>query len=177
MSKRVSIWQNRLYLYPRPEPLERTRLFWVALGLVTTAVVVFSAYFILLLTTGHSAFGTNAEDLGIMDQAIWNLAYHGELHQTICNIISDTNCYSPEGINRFAIHFEPILWPISWLYYLWADPRMLLIFQTVVVALGPIRPSCWPDSVYATNWPLWRLPCSICFIPLSSKRRSMTSTP
>ncbi|WP_201369086.1 DUF2079 domain-containing protein [Ktedonobacter robiniae] len=136
MSKRVSIWQNRLYLYPRPEPLERTRLFWVALGLVTTAVVVFSAYFILLLTTGHSAFGTNAEDLGIMDQAIWNLAYHGELHQTICNIISDTNCYSPEGINRFAIHFEPILWPISWLYYLWADPRMLLIFQTVVVALG-----------------------------------------
>lgn len=136
MSKRVSIWQNRLYLYPRPEPLERTRLFWVALGLVTTAVVVFSAYFILLLTTGHSAFGTNAEDMGIMDQAIWNLAYHGELHQTICNIISDTNCYSPEGINRFAIHFEPILWPISWLYYLWADPRMLLIFQTVVVALG-----------------------------------------
>ncbi|EFH86328.1 Protein of unknown function DUF2079, membrane [Ktedonobacter racemifer DSM 44963] len=136
LSKRVSIWQNRLYLYPRPEPLERTRLFWVALGLVTTAVVVFSAYFILLLTTGHSAFGTNAEDLGIMDQAVWNLAYHGELHQTICNIISDTNCYSPEGINRFAIHFEPILWPISWLYYLWADPRMLLIFQTVVVALG-----------------------------------------
>ena len=136
LSKRVSIWQNRLYLYPRPEPLERTRLFWVALGLVTTAVVVFSAYFILLLTTGHSAFGTNAEDMGIMDQAIWNLAYHGELHQTICNIISDTNCYSPEGINRFAIHFEPILWPISLLYYIWADPRMLLIFQTVVVALG-----------------------------------------
>ncbi|GHO43005.1 DUF2079 domain-containing protein [Ktedonospora formicarum] len=136
LAKSFSIWQNRLYLYPRPEPLPRTRLFWVALGLVTMAVAAFSVYFIILLTTRHSVFLSNAEDLGIMDQALWSLAYHGDLHQTICNIVNDTNCYSPEGISRFSIHFEPILWPISWLYYLWADPRLLLILQTLIVASG-----------------------------------------
>ena len=134
--KRFSVISSRLYLYPTPEPLPRKRLFWIALGLVTLAVIVFCAYFIIFLTTRHDALLTNAEDLGIMDQAIWNTIHGNMLHQTICNIISDANCYGPDGITRFAIHFEPILFPVSLLYLFWADPKALLVLQTLVVATG-----------------------------------------
>ncbi|MBE3560904.1 MAG: DUF2079 domain-containing protein [Ktedonobacteraceae bacterium] len=140
--KRLSVWQNRLYLYPAPEPLPRTHLFWLAMGMVTLAVILFSVYFISYLTARHDAFLTNAEDLGIMDQVVWNTVHGNVLHMTICNIVSDTNCYSPDGIMRFAIHIEPILFPLSSLYLLWPSPKTLLVVQTLVVAIGAY-PAFW----------------------------------
>jgi uncharacterized membrane protein len=140
--KRLSVMRKRLYFYPEPEPMPHTRLFWVAMGLVTLAVGTFCAYFILYLVARQNAFLTNAEDMGIMDQAIWSAAHGYGLHQTICNILHDTNCYSYAGINRFAIHFEPILFPVSWLYLLWPSPKTLLVLQTLVVGLGAY-PAFW----------------------------------
>ena len=140
--KRLSILQNRLYLYPAPKPLPYTRQFCFATSLVTVAVVLFSIYFILYMTARQDAFLTNAEDFGTMNQAIWNTVHGHMLHQTICNIISDTNCYSPDGVVRFAIHFEPILFPIALLYLIWPDPKMLLVLQTLVVASGAY-PAFW----------------------------------
>src|SRR5947209_7054854 len=134
--KRLAIWRNRLYLYPAPEPMPRTRLFWIATGLVALAAILFSAYFIFIHLGRQSAYLTPAEDLGIMDQAIWSLT-HGQLfHQTICNTVSDTNCYNTVGISRFAIHFEPILFPVSLFYFIWPNPNTLLVIQTLVVASG-----------------------------------------
>ena len=128
--------------YPSPQTLPHTRVFWLATGLVTLLVLLFSAYFIFYLTGRQDAYFTNAEDLGIMDQAIWN-TLHGHLfHQSICNIVSDTNCYSLQGITRFAIHFEPILFPISLLYLIWPTPKTLLVLQTLVVASGAF-PAFW----------------------------------
>jgi uncharacterized membrane protein len=140
--KRLSVMRKWLYFYPEPEPMPHTRLFWVAMGLVTVAVATFCTYFILYLVARQHAFLTNAEDLGIMDQAIWSAAHGYGLHQTVCNILHDTNCYSYAGINRFAIHFEPILFPVSWLYLLWPSPNTLLVLQTVVVGLGAY-PAFW----------------------------------
>jgi uncharacterized membrane protein len=140
--KRFSILLNRLYLYPAPDPLPQTRMFWAATGLVTVAVILFCSYFILYLTTRHDALLTTAEDLGIMDQALWSAVHGNGLHQTICNILHDTNCYSVDGFNRFAIHFEPILFPISLLYLIIPGPKTLLILQTIVVALGAY-PAFW----------------------------------
>jgi len=77
-----------------------------------------------------------------MDQAIWNTLHGHLLHQSICNIVSDTNCYSLQGITRFAIHFEPILIPISLLYYICPTPKTLLVLQTLVVASGAF-PAFW----------------------------------
>ncbi|HAE82737.1 MAG TPA: hypothetical protein DIU08_06265, partial [Ktedonobacter sp.] len=130
--KRLSVWRNRFYLYPSPEPLSHTWVFWLATGVVAFLALLFSAYFIFYLTGRHDAFLTNAEDLGIMDQAIWNTVHGQLLHQTICNIVHDTNCYSLDGISRFAIHFEPILFPVSLLYVFWPDPKTLLVIQTLV---------------------------------------------
>lgn len=140
--KRFSVLRNRLYLYPAPEPLPRTRLFWLAMGLVTLAVAVFSTYFILYLVSMQNAFQMNAEDMGIMDQAIWSTIHGQMLHQTVCNILHDTNCGGFDGITRFALHFEPILFPVSLFYLFWSDPRMLLILQVLVVASGAY-PAFW----------------------------------
>lgn len=140
--KTFAIWRSRLYLYPAPKPMPHTRAFWIASGLVAFLAVLFSTYFIIYLISGHQAFMSNAEDLGIMDQAIWNTLHGNLLHQTICNTISDTNCYSFAGISRFAIHFEPILFLTSLFYLIWANPNMLLIIQTLVVATGAF-PAFW----------------------------------
>ncbi|MFL5627970.1 MAG: DUF2079 domain-containing protein, partial [Ktedonobacteraceae bacterium] len=140
--KRMSVWRNRLYLYPPPDPLPYTRMFWLATGVVALLTLLFSAYFILYLAGRHDAYLTNAEDLGIMDQAIWNTVHGQILHQTICNAIHDTNCYSIDGVSRFAIHFEPILLPVSLLYLLWPSPKTLLVIQTLVVASGAF-PAFW----------------------------------
>ena len=140
--KRFSVLRNRLYLYPAPEPMSHKRLFWLAMGLVTLVAVAFSTYFIVYLVSLQNAFQLNAEDMGIMDQAIWNTVHGQVLHQTVCNIINDTNCGGFSGISRFALHFEPILFPVSLFYLLWADPRMLLILQVLVVATGAY-PAFW----------------------------------
>jgi uncharacterized membrane protein len=140
--KRFAIIRSRLYLYPEPEPLPHTRLFWVAMGLVSLLALAFTAYFIRYLLAQQAAFVSPAEDLGTMSQAIWSLTHGMLFHQTVCNPISDTNCYGLQGFSRFAIHFEPILFPYSLLYALWPSPNTLLIVQTVVVASGAF-PAFW----------------------------------
>jgi uncharacterized membrane protein len=128
--------------YPQPKPLPRERSYWIGLGLVSLAVLVYIVYFTIYLTAKQDAFKTNAEDLGIMDQVMWSLLHGYMFHQTICNILSDTNCYGLNGVSRFAIHFEPILLPISLLYVFWPDPKTLMIFQAIVVASGAF-PAFW----------------------------------
>lgn len=140
--KRFAIMKSRLYLYPAPEPMERTRWFWIAMGLVTAMAAAFAAFYIVYLARMQDAFMTPAEDVGIMDQAVWSLTNGHLLHQTICNVVSDTNCYDPGGFSRFAIHFEPILFPLSLLYALWPGPKMLMMLQTLVVACGAF-PAFW----------------------------------
>ncbi len=129
-------------LYPMPKPLPRTRFYWICLSLVILAVIGYCVYFIIYQTARQDAFKTNAEDLAIMDQAIWSLLHGSLFHQTVCNVLTDTNCYGLSGISRFALHFEPILFPASLLYVLWADPKTLLVFQTLVVASGAF-PAFW----------------------------------
>ena len=140
--KRFAVWRNRLYLYPPPEEMPHTRLFWLAMGLVTLAAAIFSAYFIYLHIGRQDAYLTPAEDLGTYNQAIWSILHGPFNHQTICNIVSDTNCYSLNGVSRFAIHFEPILLPISLVYQVFSDPKTLLVLQTLVVASGAF-PAFW----------------------------------
>lgn len=148
--KRLSIVLNRLYLYPAPQSMPATRAFWIASGLVGLLVLAFSIFFIMFLIGHQNAYLTHAEDLGIMDQAIWSI-WHGPFyHQTICNPISDTNCYSLAGIPRFAIHFEPIMFPISLLYLVFPTPKTLLVLQTLVVASGAF-PAFWLTRLRLRN--------------------------
>jgi uncharacterized membrane protein len=112
------------------------------MGLVGLMVLLFSGFFIAFVTSRQDAFLTAAEDMGNMDQAVWSIIHGQILHQTICNVVSDTNCYSAAGISRFAIHFEPMLFPVSLLYFIWSGPKTLLVLQTLVVASGAF-PAFW----------------------------------
>jgi len=143
--KRIAVLLNRLYLYPAPELMPRTRLFWVAMGMVTLLVLAFSLFFGLFVTGQHDTFLTHGEDLGIMDQVTWSIWHGNFFHQTICNPVSDRNCYGTlnlTGISRFSIHFEPILFLLSLFYLVAPNPKTLQIIQTVVVASGAF-PAFW----------------------------------
>ncbi|MGD9147825.1 MAG: DUF2079 domain-containing protein [Anaerolineae bacterium] len=102
------------------------RASWILLWVLVAAYI---AFFGLLSLQKHNAFQTTAFDLGNVDQAVWNTRHGRPFHMT--NI---------EGLtNRLGTHVEPILLPISLLYFLWSDPRLLLLLQTVIIALG-----AWP---------------------------------
>jgi uncharacterized membrane protein len=118
---------------------------WQRIGLVVTALLalVFVVFFAAYLFALHDAYLTHAEDLGIMDQALWNTLHGAPLHQTICNIVSDTNCVG--DVSRLAIHFEPIMFVISLLYVVAPSPKTLQLFQALVVACG-VFPTYWIAS-------------------------------
>lgn len=135
-------WLARLRdrTYPPLEPMPPGRWPRIALGIVAVMAVAFVAFFAAYLFALHDAYLTHAEDLGIMDQAIWNTVNGAPLHQTVCNIVSDTNCLG--DISRLAIHFEPILFPLSLLYLIAPSPKTLQLVQAVVVAAGAF-PAFW----------------------------------
>jgi len=88
----------------------------------------------------HNAFGTGY-DLGIYDQTLWNLS-QGRVWMT--TLVYETN--------GFYDHFEPILVLLLPFYWLWPDVRVLLIVQSLALALGAL-----PIYLYAQHrfqsWP------------------------
>jgi uncharacterized membrane protein len=130
--------EDRLgWLIARPDALpprlkgRAARLGWLAVSMGVVAFVVFFSRYLFAL---HDAYQTHAEDMGIMMQALWNTTHGAPLHQTICNMVSDSNCLG--DVSRLAIHFEPIMAPLALLYALAPSPRTLQFTQALIVALG-----------------------------------------
>ena len=126
--------------YPALPPARKDRAYRIAFWIVVAMALAFVLYFTLFLWAKQDAFQTNAEDLGIMDQALWNTLHGAPLHQTICNSVSDVNCLG--DVSRLGIHFEPIMFPISLLYLVAPSPKTIQFFQAAVVALGAF-PAFW----------------------------------
>jgi uncharacterized membrane protein len=95
----------------------------------------------------YDTFKATAFDLGNYDQAIWN-TIHGRLFQFTNQ---GDNWYGPP--TRLAIHFEPIILPLSLLYAFHADPRILLVFQTLALAAGAL-PIFLLTRTVIPAWPL-----------------------
>jgi uncharacterized membrane protein len=131
--------------YPKLPLAPRSRLARIALGVVILMAAAFAAFFIADAVLLHAAYQTHAEDLGIMDQALWNTTNsHGQLlHQTICDTIGDTNCLG--DIPRTAIHFEPILFLVALFYAAVPSPLTPVVIQALVVASGAL-PAYWIAS-------------------------------
>lgn len=95
---------------------------------------------LFLITIGYIIYFTTASflrfdnyytgrfDLGNMDQVVWN-TMRGRPFQL-------TNPNGTDIISRLSIHADVILVLLSPFYQLWSDPRMLLLIQTIVIALG-----------------------------------------
>jgi uncharacterized membrane protein len=108
---------------------------------------------VYILEIGHQAllrydtFKATAFDLGNMDQVLWN-TIHGRLFQFTNQAV---DWYGPP--TRLAVHFEPILLPLSLLYAYHADPRILLIFQTLALVSGAL-PVFLLTRKYVPEWPI-----------------------
>ncbi len=105
------------------------RIAWLLLIMLVVAYsVVLCEQSVLRYTT----YVATAFDLGNMDQATWN-TLHGHLFQFTNH--SDNWYGAPI---RLAQHVEPIFLLLSLLYVFFADPRTLLIFQTLALAAGAL---------------------------------------
>src|SRR5579863_5636004 len=102
---------------------------WGLLALFTIAYAIEMSHQAVLR---YDTFKATAFDLGNMDQVLWN-TIHGRLFQFTNQAI---DWYGPP--TRLAVHFEPIILPLSLLYAFHADPRILLVFQTLVLASGAL---------------------------------------
>ncbi len=120
------------------------RVALILLGLCMLVYAMWMSYEVILR---YDTFKATAFDLGNYDQALWN-TIHGRLFQFTNQGV---DWYGPP--TRLAIHFEPILLPLSLLYLFHADPRILLVFQTLALTTG-----AWPifalTRKYLPAWPL-----------------------
>lgn len=129
--------------YPELPPAPTGPLARICFAVVCVMAAAFAVYFAAYTFALHDAYKTFGEDLGIMDQALWNTVHGAPLHQTICNSFSDTNCLG--DVSRLAIHFEPIMFVISLLYVIVPSPKTLQLLQALVVASGAF-PAYWLAS-------------------------------
>jgi len=100
-------------------PIAAVRAEPAVTALVVLAVVVYASTSILR----HDHFGSGGFDLGIFDQTVWHYS-QGETPassiENLPNILSD--------------HFSPGLALLAPLFWLWNDPRMLLVAQALLIA-------------------------------------------
>lgn len=93
-------------------------------------MVIYITYFTTASFLRYDNFYTGRFDLGNMDQTVWNTV-HGRIFQL-------TNPDGTDIISRLSIHADYILVFLAPFYLLWQDPRMLLLIQVVVTALGAL---------------------------------------
>ena len=113
----------------------------IALILTWVLIVGYIVWMSYETVLRYNTFKATAFDLGNMDQVLWN-TIHGRPFQ-FTNQGSDF--YGPP--TRLAIHVEPIILPLSLLYLFHADARLLLVFQTLMIAAGG-----WPIYVLTRKY-------------------------
>ncbi len=121
------------------------KLAWGLLIFIMLVYMVDMSYQAILR---YETFKAGAFDLGNMDQVLWN-TLHGRFFQFTNQAI---DWYGPP--TRLAIHFEPIILPLSLLYAFHADPRILLVFQTLALGSGAL-PVFLLTRRYVPEWPIF----------------------
>jgi uncharacterized membrane protein len=97
--------------------------------LLAAGITAYAAGFAALSALRHEAFVTGRFDLGNMVQAVWSTAHGHPLRMTDLH---------GDQISRLAAHVDPILVLFAPLWWIWPSPHMLLVAQSVIVALGAI---------------------------------------
>jgi uncharacterized membrane protein len=108
-------------------------------AIIVTAMVAYMVVYGGLSIVRHASFRTHALDLGTMDQAMWNtsrgrLLEYTPLPVTFGDAVPDLSSDS----RLVGGKLELIFLPLSLLYWLWADPRLLIALQAILLAGGTI---------------------------------------
>ncbi|GIW09250.1 MAG: hypothetical protein KatS3mg061_0307 [Dehalococcoidia bacterium] len=82
-----------------------------------------------LSLTRHHALKSHAYDLGIFTQVLWNTSQGRWFENTVMIEYS---------ANLLGQHFAPVFLLLVPLYWVWPDPRALLLLQTVALGLGAL---------------------------------------
>ncbi len=114
------------------------RIALILTWILILAYIVWMSYETVLR---YNTFKATAFDLGNMDQVLWNTIRGRPFQFTN----QGTDFYGPP--TRLAIHVEPIILPLSLLYLFHADARLLLVFQTLMIATGG-----WPIYVLTRKY-------------------------
>jgi uncharacterized membrane protein len=95
---------------------------------ILLCAAIFIAYTILSFVR-HNHYQSYGYDLGINDQAVW---LYSNFHQPLSTI-------DPfPGVTKLATHVELIYALISPFYWIWSDPRMLLLVQVFFICSSGI---------------------------------------
>jgi uncharacterized membrane protein len=110
--------------------------------MLACAIASYIVLFGWLSLARHATFNTHALDLGYTVNAVWNTAHGRPFY---------FSTYQEAGFqldiplkeirqvdNLLAYHVEPLLGFVALLYRLWEDPRLLLLLQSIVLALGAL---------------------------------------
>lgn len=97
---------------------------------LAVSVVSYIFYFTYVSFLKHSNYLTGRFDLGNMDQTVWN-TLNGRIF-----LLTDPN--GTGVMSRLGVHSDFLLIFLAPTYLVWQDPRMLLLIQTVVIALGAV---------------------------------------
>lgn len=97
-------------------------------------ILTYTAYFSWYTINRHNTLNSYAADLSLIDQPMWNTVLGSGyfMEQT----------WGSRQQPRLAEHFEPILIPLAALFFIWDDVRILLIAQSLALALGAL-PVFW----------------------------------
>lgn len=124
----VVIWHKSLSL-----KLYYTEI-WIAkhkqATILLALILLYCLYFVPITFLRYDNFNTGKFDLGNMSQTVWNT--------TQGRIFTFTNPDGTEILSRLAFHADFILVLFAPFYALWQTPKVLLLLQTVILALGAI---------------------------------------
>lgn len=94
-----------------------------AVALVFAAALAYS----VLSVARHETYRSTGFDLGLFDQVVWHLS----------NLEAPAS--SLKGLDSiFGDHFSPILLAFAPLYWIWADPNVLLVAQAVLISAAAL---------------------------------------
>ncbi len=99
---------------------------------VIILITLYSITFSVLSIRHYDGLDTGGYDLGVFDQVIWNTS-QGRLFQN--TILFDSPNYIGKHLSLIPLLLSP-------LYWIWPDPRLLLIIQSVLLGLGAL-PVFW----------------------------------
>ena len=100
--------------------------------LVCILIIVYTVIFSCYTTFKYNAFKAYAWDLGIFNQALWTTLHDGKLFYYTAELF-----VNPSG-SFFGSHFSPILFLVLPVYSLYPRPETLLVFQSLILALGAL---------------------------------------
>jgi uncharacterized membrane protein len=108
--------------------------------LLAAAIVAYVMVLSVRLCNDYNCFAFHSYDLAIFDQATW-LISHGQLPYV-----------SVRDVFLLADHFSVILYLLAPIYRLCADARVLLIVQTICLALGALPIYMIAKFQIRTSW-------------------------